>query len=1387
MDHSLLPPILRVLIVDDEVAANPDYSRDVKDALTAIAVAVHGGDKLQDVQVRCESDPVEGAHLWQRETFDLTLVDSDFSKVPEIARKHREQEYRDLFDLDARYRGALLFQLLHSLMRRGEAYSYRRGQCDVSMWTFVSWRDLKPILRITRHERQSCRYIAKRNGNVDWRRGDEGGAEDIVKMWEDLEQAIGVAVGRVIADKWSCEQRIERFVSFRQSGCLCRGQSEAQPRCDAFIVRADGVQRRSVSFLPLISRKKGASFHACYRHPGDLADVVQRDCTWCYVGTASRNASVPLCRYVNALCRGKCRPGPVNTAGSGLPALPLAATARHALLSRSSPNEDGAKREVPFLCPAQFTSRAQQRKGIYAAATPLTGVSTCGAADALAVLENKVVSLLRGPFEKVVLKTTYLDSPVGDGRLMQEWADLRWPAFQAQSHHRTRCWRSIAHPRTLWNTGITALEMLTPQMVNRFLSQIANTKDPTVFGSRFERLIISLGSKYPQAGLGKEASLTPIPPYRVPRKESERAEAYNERFSSASERYGSDLRDLVWGPLFDCVFASLPADNFQNVEINVRHFLREAAMFHFGPHCTEYMTPASLSGEKTALDGYPRLLTEFRWWLQVIEDVAADRKRGKKVILKFPFRSDLMLFFQEVRRHISEKGPASDSGIVGVAAINAYKAGVPEGALGLPEYSPAWYSQLSSWPDAAERQWKCQVSGELVTLSRAQVLGAIAEDLVHCDMQVQFGGGLVTRKAIQASQRPVHDGKRLCVQVGTWGLLNLSVATSLPEALLVTKPQSVGHARSPRVLTDKCVGCRACVNVCPSGAIDIAANKASIESSKCTKCFACLETCEHKAIATNTQWEESRALSGETSGASDKGNSDPRQCLVPPPNVIEAKCTGCTACATTCPNGAICIVDEKAVIDPRKCSVCLECITACGSEAIVADGLSAAAALPAEPPRDSVERRIRPRMAFLLQGQCDGCGKCSRSFYCDSFLDRQGEERPPVIDPRNCTGCGLCVQVCPRGALQMYDVRHFAVLLSGPLPRAKHVRGQGGRRDILGAVGIPHVAFDPFRDLDLAKGPDGDGGLNQLLDRAKGLLLDPNPGRGHEEERWEESGKHNLLDWQRALVEWAVALWSFRLEHDRFALPARDHLYTDARGTWLRRAAGSHIAAAVDVRDRTVREAFVRTELPLLLASIIEASVKSVLKSVNEMPAADRPHMMSLMARVVVWSQLLLSDPGQVYADSPIVAARTWCNTTLDPAYLYPSDSSDVKEALISLRKKPRFEVVSACIGLQWSQNAGLSESWVERESVCCKIHLTPRHIANYARWGFGVGRLAGLDVQAAPDLLEIEDAQSQSGWRWPSNEEQLVVAGVPWSGLRHRLRGILNEQERRLFALERR
>lgn len=52
------------------------------------------------------------------------------------------------------------------------------------------------------------------------------------------------------------------------------------------------------------------------------------------------------------------------------------------------------------------------------------------------------------------------------------------------------------------------------------------------------------------------------------------------------------------------------------------------------------------------------------------------------------------------------------------------------------------------------------------------------------------------------------------------------------------------------------------------------------------------------------------------------------------PVVDKTKCTGCSICATFCPDGCIDIVEKKAIINYDYCKGCMICKTECPFSAI---------------------------------------------------------------------------------------------------------------------------------------------------------------------------------------------------------------------------------------------------------------------------------------------------------------------------------------------------------------------------------------------------------------------------------------------------------------------
>ena len=57
--------------------------------------------------------------------------------------------------------------------------------------------------------------------------------------------------------------------------------------------------------------------------------------------------------------------------------------------------------------------------------------------------------------------------------------------------------------------------------------------------------------------------------------------------------------------------------------------------------------------------------------------------------------------------------------------------------------------------------------------------------------------------------------------------------------------------KSP-IVTDKCIGCGECEEICPKGAIKVEAEVANVSYSKCIRCYCCHEVCPENAIILDT-------------------------------------------------------------------------------------------------------------------------------------------------------------------------------------------------------------------------------------------------------------------------------------------------------------------------------------------------------------------------------------------------------------------------------------------------------------------------------------------------------------------------------------------------------
>lgn len=60
----------------------------------------------------------------------------------------------------------------------------------------------------------------------------------------------------------------------------------------------------------------------------------------------------------------------------------------------------------------------------------------------------------------------------------------------------------------------------------------------------------------------------------------------------------------------------------------------------------------------------------------------------------------------------------------------------------------------------------------------------------------------------------------------------------------------------PRIITDSCINCGSCENVCPVGAISVSKGKYVIEEDSCIDCGKCEYFCPAEAIENDDLDEE---------------------------------------------------------------------------------------------------------------------------------------------------------------------------------------------------------------------------------------------------------------------------------------------------------------------------------------------------------------------------------------------------------------------------------------------------------------------------------------------------------------------------------------------------
>lgn len=122
-----------------------------------------------------------------------------------------------------------------------------------------------------------------------------------------------------------------------------------------------------------------------------------------------------------------------------------------------------------------------------------------------------------------------------------------------------------------------------------------------------------------------------------------------------------------------------------------------------------------------------------------------------------------------------------------------------------------------------------------------------------------------------------------------------------------------------------CLGMGTCVDSCPHGAMEIGPDGyAVVNQEKCIACGRCITACPKKLVKRIPADAKYYVACSNCL----KGAKQVRQ-------LCSTGCLGCGLCQRVCPNGAIEVKDNLAVIDYSKCTGCGLCAQKCPAQCIL--------------------------------------------------------------------------------------------------------------------------------------------------------------------------------------------------------------------------------------------------------------------------------------------------------------------------------------------------------------------------------------------------------------------------------------------------------------------
>ncbi|MGI6212051.1 MAG: 4Fe-4S dicluster domain-containing protein [Anaerovoracaceae bacterium] len=223
-----------------------------------------------------------------------------------------------------------------------------------------------------------------------------------------------------------------------------------------------------------------------------------------------------------------------------------------------------------------------------------------------------------------------------------------------------------------------------------------------------------------------------------------------------------------------------------------------------------------------------------------------------------------------------------------------------------------------------------------------------------------------------------------------------------------------------------CVGIGSCIDSCKEGAMSLVDGKIVIDESKCNGCGDCAkpEVCPQALIRMIPREATNFIPCSSTEEEEEKVRA-----------TCNYGCIGCGECQRACPEGAIDIINNHAVIDYDKCVGCVACTVKCKKKIIVDKqhelaeikekvsfvGCSGGYKINNKMQElgytdcKVAKENVDLKELGLCTTGCFGLGNCTRVCRYDAIEVKNGTA---VVDPAKCVDCRDCIFECPQNIIR---------------------------------------------------------------------------------------------------------------------------------------------------------------------------------------------------------------------------------------------------------------------------------------------------------------------------------------------------------------------------------